>query len=333
MKEKIIVFGLGRDFEKFHTALKEKYDIVGYTDHYRKASDDEVAQNFIMTKDIDSKEYDKIIVCTRVYYDTIKYQLIHFYRIPEYKIVKVTESGVSEENRAIQPIIESIEIYKELDKESCFPFSEKNMWLISDDYYAPAGFPNQHYFLQDIWGARKVMESKAQVHYDIGSRLDGFISHLLVFMKKINYIDIRPLPYEIPGLSFIQADATNLEGIADSSIESLSSFHAVEHFGLGRYGDPIDPNACFKAMKAFGRVLKPDGHLYFGVPIGPENKLIFNAHRIFHPMTVIEKMEGLKLVDFAYIKELAVHHVEVNRIEEEISCIPEYSCGLFEFSK
>ena len=61
---------------------------------------------------------------------------------------------------------------------------------------------------------------------------------------KITIIDIRPLPIKVSNLKFIQANATNLDGIKDNSIESLSSLHAVEHFGLGRYGDPVDPDAC-----------------------------------------------------------------------------------------
>ena len=91
----------------------------------------------------------------------------------------------------------------------------------------------------------------------LGRDWGGFIAYLLSFRqdKKTVMIDIRPLPQKIDGLEFIQADATNLDRIASESIDSLSSLHALEHFGLGRYGDPIDPEASFKAMKAMQRVL------------------------------------------------------------------------------
>ncbi len=98
------------------------------------------------------------------------------------------------------------------------------------------------------------------MHLDVGSRLDGFIAHLLAFME-VEVIDIRPLNINVPGLRFTLGDATVLERKSDS-VESLSSLHAVEHFGLGRYGDSIDPEACFKAMRSFARVLKPGGVLY-----------------------------------------------------------------------
>lgn len=117
--------------------------------------------------------------------------------------------------------------------------------------------------------AKKIIHKQPNEHYDIGSRVDGFIAHLLSGLDaKITIIDIRPLSIQVPNLKFIQANATNLDGIEDNSIESLSSLHAVEHFGLGRYGDPIDPDACFKAMESLQRVVKQNGILYFSVPIG-----------------------------------------------------------------
>lgn len=110
------------------------------------------------------------------------------------------------------------------------------------------------YLIQDLWAAAKIFEDGYNgKHYDIGSRVDGFITHLLAFGKKVVLVDIRPLPYYIKNLSFIQADATDLSEFEDNSIFSMSALCSLEHFGLGRYGDPIDPNACFKAIKAIQR--------------------------------------------------------------------------------
>ena len=95
----------------------------------------------------------------------------------------------------------------------------------------------------------------------------------------------------------------------NNSLESLSSLHAVEHFGLGRYGDSIDPDACFKAMKAMQRVLKPEGILYFSVPIGKREKLCFNAHRIFDPFTITDTFNELSLINFYYIGNDCIHSV------------------------
>ncbi|HHY1437048.1 TPA: DUF268 domain-containing protein [Campylobacter jejuni] len=79
-----------------------------------------------------------------------------------------------------------------------------------------------------------------------------------------------------------------MEEIKDNSVDSLSALCSVEHFGLRRYGDPIEPDAWEKALRSFQRVLKIGGKLYFSVPIGNENRVCFNAHRVFKPETIIE---------------------------------------------
>lgn len=78
------------------------------------------------------------------------------------------------------------------------------------------------YFWQDLWAARKIFQHKPSEHYDIGSRVDGFIAHVLSFMP-VTMIDIRPLSQKVEGLSFTQADATNLGGIPDKSAKPQSS--------------------------------------------------------------------------------------------------------------
>lgn len=102
----------------------------------------------------------------------------------------------------------------------------------------------------------------------------------------------------IPGVTFIQDDARSLKHLKDSSIESMSSLCAVEHFGLGRYEDEVNPEGCFKALHEMQRVLKKGGVLYLSVPIGKEH-LEFNAHRIFYPQTIIETLSEMKLIQFS----------------------------------
>lgn len=58
---------------------------------------------------------------------------------------------------------------------------------------------------------------------------------------------------------------------------SISSF---EHDGLGRYGDPLNPEGDLEAMKNMKTVLKKDGLLYLAVPTGMD-KVVWNAHRIY----------------------------------------------------
>lgn len=218
--------------------------------------------------------------------------------------------------------------YRRLWRGGRFPLRWSEAWPILEDFAGEAGMTRGHYFHQDLWAARKIFAARPTEHVDFGSRVDGFIAHLLVFMP-VTVVDIRPLPSRVPGLVFRQADATSFDALPDNSVESLSSLHAVEHFGLGRYGDAVDPEACFKAMHAFSRVLKPGGRLYFSVPIGVE-RLEFNAHRVFDPRTIIEAFSDLELVSFAAVDDAGDLH---ERARPEDFRTARYACGLFEFTK
>jgi SAM-dependent methyltransferase len=180
----------------------------------------------------------------------------------------------------------------------------------------------------DIWAARKIYDRRPAAHTDIGSRIDGFISHLLVFMP-VTVIDIRALDSDIEGLRFISDDATNLAGFQDKSIDSLSCLHAAEHFGLGRYSDPIDPDACFKLINSLQRVLSKGGRLYFAVPIGRE-RVEFNAHRVFFARTIVEAFGELSLLSFSTVDDMGKFHKDAN-LEETDGM--NYGCGLFEFTR
>jgi hypothetical protein len=112
---------------------------------------------------------------------------------------------------------------------------------------------------------------------------------------------------------------------------SLSSLHAVEHFGLGRYGDPLDPGGSLSAMKALARVLAPGGRLYFSVPIGVE-RVCFNSHRVFAPEAVVHAFitAGLRLVEFSAVDDGGNF---IPATDPGLFADARYACGLFEFIK
>jgi hypothetical protein len=173
-----------------------------------------------------------------------------------------------------------------------------------------------------------IFQRRPEQHIDIGSRVDGFVAHLLTFMPA-TVIDIRPLVSNIEGLTVLQDDATTLSRLESNSIHSLSSLHVAEHFGLGRYSDPIDPEACFKFMKSLQRVLAPGGRLYFSVPIGRE-RVEFNAHRVFDPTTVVREFSDLQLLSFSYVGDDGELYKDTTPL-----LMPKghFACGLFEFTK
>ena len=224
--------------------------------------------------------------------------------------------------------IRTMVAYRRRWKGGKFPLHIGLLYPQLTDWLDSAGVANGHYFHQDLWASRKIYEIQPKKHIDIGSRIDGFVAHVLTFMP-ITVIDVRPLKSDIPTLTFAQADATNLSGFADDSVESLSSLCAVEHFGLGRYGDLVDPDACFVVMREMARILQPGGRLYLSVPIGIE-RLEFNAHRVFSPKTIIDTFKGFEIVSFAAVDDEGNFR---DNVKPEDFLNARSTFGLFEFTK
>lgn len=228
-------------------------------------------------------------------------------------------------------IEDDIITYEKENRRSHFGIKEEYMWPVIRDKYTAAGTVG-NYFWQDLWAARLVIESCVKQHFDIASRLDGFIAHLLASGIDVSMIDVRPFPEKVEHLYTIVDDATSLQQIEDNSIESLSALCSLEHFGLGRYGDPVDPEACFKCFDNIQRKLKKNGRLYLSVPIGKE-RLEFNAHRVFYPSTIIECFASMKLEEFSCTAQGKIeYNVDVHKYDNDLHN-GNYRYGLFYFTK
>lgn len=230
--------------------------------------------------------------------------------------------------RAVPWFIETARAYRRTSSAADFPLSLGLLRPALLDRRIKADGFDAHYFHQDLWAARKIYRAKPARHVDVGSRLDGFVAHLLTFMP-VTVMDVRPLTNPIAGLDFVRGNAADMAPFADRSLESLSCLHALEHFGLGRYGDPIDPHGWSRALEAFARVLRPGGRLYLSVPIGRQ-RLEFNAHRVFAPNTISSALSELRLVSFAAVTDAGAF---CENTEPAAYADANYACGMFEFTK
>jgi SAM-dependent methyltransferase len=113
-------------------------------------------------------------------------------------------------------------------------------------------------------------------HIDISGTLPFFF--ILSAFMPVEFYDFRTAPLHLSQLKCGSTDLTALH-FSTGSVQSLSCMHTVEHVGLGRYGDPIDPDGDLKAIRELKRVLAPGGNLLFVVPVGKPS-VVFNAHRI-----------------------------------------------------
>ncbi len=342
-KEKLVVVALGKLYENNKTALAENFTIVALADNnLSKLQNRNDNHKYITIQEIKQETFDKILICTNRQFTPLKAQLLDEGISPAVIYGPEMLEHISWE-KDYQKFCADRESYQKLYQDlSCdkFPLLETEQCIMLSDYRNHAGTIDGHYFYQDIFIASQVIQRRPRHHMDVGSRIDGFISHLLAAGIETTAIDIRPLPiwemgYGITNLRFIQADATNLQGIADHSVQSLSSLHAVEHFGLGRYGDAVNPNACFDAMRALERVLAYDGMLYLSVPVGKEEKLMFNGHRIFSPLTVVKTMEQMQLLELYAIHANSLLRFSGDAVLQERyrDCLGDYDCGMFLFTK
>ena len=203
------------------------------------------------------------------------------------------------------------------------------------DRYEEAGNSESEYLWQDLLVARKIFTANPQKHVDIGSRLDGFICHIASF-REIEVFDVRPVNTKIPGVTFRQVDFMKpLDGMS-GYCDSLSCLHALEHFGLGRYGDQLDPTGCEKGMQNIAKILRSGGVLYLSVPVGIE-KVKFNAHWIFDPRKLVRlaKSVGMQLSEFSAMRDRRILAGSYDHPQEaiaEASRYP-YSLGIFTFVK
>jgi SAM-dependent methyltransferase len=157
-----------------------------------------------------------------------------------------------------------------------------------------------HYLYHPAWAARCLARIAPERHVDISSALP-FVAMASAFVD-VDYYEFRPTPLRgLPGLSSHQADLMALP-FADGSIPSLSCLHVIEHLGLGRYGDPLDPRGDRRALAELRRVLAPGGDLLVAMPVGPP-RVRFNAHRVYSVELVLAELEGLELVEFALVLE------------------------------
>lgn len=204
------------------------------------------------------------------------------------------------------------------------------------DWYEEGGITKSEYFWQDLLVARMIYSAKPEKHVDIGSRVDGFVAHVASF-RDIEVLDIRPISASIPGVTFKQADLMKPVDEMAGYCDSLSCLHALEHFGLGRYGDPVDPQGFELGLANMARLVKEKGYFYLSVPIGIE-RVEFNANRVFDPRVIINcvKRHSMKLAALTVIQQGG--NVETFSLGEEDAHFAKlanqrYALGIFSFTR
>lgn len=206
-----------------------------------------------------------------------------------------------------------------------FKLSPLDFYPCIKDKTIKTGF-DTHYVYHTSWAARKVKEIGIEKHVDISSSL--YFSGIVSAFVPVDFYDYRPAELKLSNLVSRHIDLTRLS-FSDNSIKSLSCMHTVEHIGLGRYGDPIDPEGDLKAIKELKRVLAPCGYLLFVVPVG-KPRIEYNAHRIYSYEMIKEYFNELDLKEFSLVTDNGsfIEHADSELVKRQ-----KYACGCFLFKK
>jgi SAM-dependent methyltransferase len=224
-------------------------------------------------------------------------------------------------------VLSDYALFKKADTAPRFKLAFEDFYPQIKDKTLKTGF-DRHYVYHTSWAARKVKEIDPEFHTDISSSL--FFPGILSAFIPVKFYDYRPAELSLSDLESHEGDLMKLP-FPDNSIASLSCMHTIEHIGLGRYGDPIDPEGDLKAIKELIRVVKPGGSLLFVTPIGGTALIEFNAHRIYTFALIKEYFQELELVEFSLIPEKNGTMI-LNATDEQANK-EKYGCGCFWFKK
>jgi len=86
------------------------------------------------------------------------------------------------------------------------------------------------------------------------------------------------------------------EEIGDEQFDVCFSISSFEHDGLGRYGDPLNPDGDLEAMERAKKYVKKDGIMILSVPWG-KDKVFFNVHRVYGYERLPKLIEGWTPLD------------------------------------
>jgi hypothetical protein len=238
--------------------------------------------------------------------------------------------------RGARPFLENRKQFLAQAEASRGEFAVGSDYPCLTDRFDDSGVATGHYFHQDLHVAQHIHEANPTRHVDVGSRVDGFVAHVATF-RPIDVMDIRPLTSATRNITFLQRDITKPDAAAQASTDSLSCLHALEHFGLGRYGDELDYYGYRKGWDNLVAMLEPGGRMYFSVPISDRQRFEFDAHRVFSVRYLCEELfaEQFDVTDFAYVDDSGAFHTDVDVTSPEAldSFGLSYGCGVFTLTK
>jgi hypothetical protein len=105
------------------------------------------------------------------------------------------------------------------------------------------------------------------------------------------------------------------------SFDGVVTFSSLEHSGLGRYGDALNPWGDLISMAKAWCLTKPGGKLLIGVPVGYD-AVYFNMHRMYGPVQLSHMFANWK-IDYT---EAKMFKDGMRTKDEDLPCTPKEMC-------
>ena len=128
----------------------------------------------------------------------------------------------------------------------------------------------------------------------MGSVRPTYEAIALTYGANPTVIEYAKLQIDHPEIKYMSYPDFLTNTIKFDSMISISTF---EHDGLGRYGDPIDPNGDLKAMAICKQRIKPNGLLFLAVPTHEKDEIQWNAHRVYGPLRLPLLLNGWEVIE------------------------------------
>lgn len=135
--------------------------------------------------------------------------------------------------------------------------------------------------------------------------LEALLLH--VGVGRVTTIEYKDITSTHPQIETIRpSDWANWHNTNQASglFDCVASYSSLEHAGLGRYGDVVNPWGDFIAMGKLSCSTKKDGLLFIGMPdaaygTGGE-RIAWNAHRYYGPHRWAQIMANTEQLDYEY---------------------------------
>ncbi|WP_420422352.1 DUF268 domain-containing protein [Simkania sp.] len=189
-----------------------------------------------------------------------------------------------------------VHYYIDETSQSHMPFYSKdliNRLIIQAKLKQP-----QYYRNTDIWLFEMLDEHpnlfKEKTVAVLGSGYPWYEAVVLAYGGQPVSIDYRKIETNDSRLNVMTVEAYKNKPRKFDVLLSISSF---EHDGLGRYGNPLDPNGDLRAMRDCFDMIYSTGKLILAVPVG-QDCLVWNAHRIYGPKRLSKLLQGWEVLDY-----------------------------------